>query len=407
MGVLGSIFGFGDTLKRRLKDAASNPRDFTEMAVDQNQNEWRKNPDERSMGFFNPVPLGTMGKFVVDSQAQKIVDQLSRNHALKPKSSSLPQEAIDQALRDYPEVPKELLTKYMNQAYKTGIAEKTSNPDTWTQLQRTMHDAGDWKGFSKSRGYTEKEIADFDEMISLHGQLSKYLPERKMPNGEVWDDLGSIDAFLINPHIDAAKEAAAANPIQSESRRSFMKKSAGIAGGTAAMSIPGAKLLQKFAPEERAVAKQAAVKQGVAEAAPKYKYNSLKDYLDDVHEGVTSSAGPRGWQTTEGGFGTYDDLIKKRLHEDEAGYEASKFFYKDNLKDPKTGKWIDPFSGQPHGDEFLRNIPNTKDHFSPQAKKEMKDFKNNYREEFDMGNGVLPGGSDGWVDILMQSGPFK
>lgn len=44
MGVLGSIFGFGDTLKRRLKDAASNPRDFTEMAIDQNQNEWRKNP---------------------------------------------------------------------------------------------------------------------------------------------------------------------------------------------------------------------------------------------------------------------------------------------------------------------------------------------------------------------------
>lgn len=398
MGVLGSIFGFGDALKRRLKDAASNPRDYTEMTADQNQNEWRKNPDERAMGFFNPVPLGTMGKFVMDSQAQKIVDQLSRNHALKPKSSSLPQEAIDQALRDYPEVPKELLTKYMNQAYKTGIAEKTSNPDTWTQLQRTMHDAGDWKGFSKSRGYTEKEIADFDEMISLHGQLSKYLPEKKMPNGEVWDDLGSIDAFLINPHIDAAKEAAA-NPIQSESRRSFLKKSAGIAGGTAAMSIPGAKLLRKFAPEERAVAKQAAV-----ETAPKYKYNSLKEYLDDVETQAFSKFDEphtAGWDIEP------KDLMKERLLLDEAEHKAAKFFYKDNLKDPTTGKWINPYDGQPHSEEFLKNIRNTTNDFSPQAKKEMSDFKNNYRQEFDMGNGVLPGGSDGWADILMQSGPFK
>ena len=231
MGVLGSIFGFGDALKRRLKDAGSNPRDFTEMAVDQNQNEWRKNPDERSMGFFNPVPLGTMGKFVMDSQAQKIVDQLSR--------------------------------------------------------------------------------------------------------------------------------------------RDFLKKSAGLGAGAAV----GSKLLAKFAPEERAIAKQAAIKQGVAETAPKYKYNSLKDYLDDVSLRADDKANLFAFQVQGDARHVKPVYMKRLLLEDEAEHEAAKFFYKDNLKDPTTGKWINPYDGQPHSEEFLKNIRNTTDDFSPQAKKEMKEYK--------------------------------
>ncbi len=231
MGVLGSIFGFGDQIKRNVRDFASNPRDYIEGAVHQNNIEWKKDPIERSLGFFNPVPLGTMGNFVLNKKLQEAATNLSR--------------------------------------------------------------------------------------------------------------------------------------------RDFMKKSAGLAAGSAVGAGATAKLLRKFAPEERAI-----VKEAVVEAAPKYKYNSLKEYWDDINSEVNSSVGPRGWQTTEGGFGTYDDLVKQRLLQDEELYKNSKFFYKDDLWDKKAGGYIDPFSGKLHDEEFLKNIPNTKDWFSPQAKAEMKEYKN-------------------------------
>lgn len=252
--VLGSIFGFGNKMKRRLRDAVSNPSDYAEMTADENRNEWRKNPDERSLGFFNPVPLGTMGNFTM-----------------------------------------------------------------------------------------RKELGD---------------------------------------------------AVANLSRRDFLKKSAGLAGGTAAASIPGAKLLQKFAPEERAIAKEA-----VTEATPKYKYNSLKEYLDDVtdyshdigHERAYESAMEHGYNNHPEADRYMDDFVdnfdfskiqKERLLRDEEAYNTAKFFYKDNLKDPTTGKWIDPFTGKPHSEEFLRNIRNTIEDFSPQAKKEMNLWKNLHGDDW-------------------------
>lgn len=227
--VLGSIFGFGNKMKRRLRDAASNPKDYLEMTADENQNEWRKNPDERSMGFFNPVSLGKVDPFLLRKQMKEAIDE-----------------------------------------------------------------------------------------------------------------------------------------IPSLSRRDFMKKSGGIAVGTAAASIPGAKLLRKFAPEEKQIAKEVA-----AEVAPKYKYNSLRDYLDDVESKVYSKyddAEPFSAMSSK-------DQIRERLLQDEEAYNTSKFFYKDNLKGNSPGEWIDPFTGQPQSEEFLKNIRNTTNDFSPQAKKEMKEFK--------------------------------
>lgn len=158
----------------------------------------------------------------------------------------------------------------------------------------------------------------------------------------------------------------AVDELPSLSRRDFMKKSAGIAGGTAAATIPGAKLLKKFAPEERAVVKQAAV-----EAAPKYKYNSLKEYLDDV----AGQASRHADEFPEEVIKSPKELLRERLLKDEEAYNTSKFFYKDNLKGSSPGEWIDPFTGQPHSEEFLKNIRNTTDDFSPQAKQEMKEFK--------------------------------
>lgn len=369
-GILANIFRMGDQVKRNLRDFAGNPGDYLDNIAHQNNIEWKKDPIERSMGFFNPVPLGNVSPFMLRKQMKEAIKEITS----KPRIPPLPQESINQALKDFPEVPKELMEKYMKQAYKTGVAEKTSNPDTWSQAQRTMYDMGDWKGFSKSRGYSKEEIADFDEMLSLHKQMGEYLPDKKGPNGEAWDDLGSIDAFLVNPHVEKTKELLSSfekNPIQSTSRRDFMKKSAGIAGGTAAASIPGAKLLQKFAPEERAAVKQAAV-----EAAPKYKYNSLKEYLDDVEtKAYSAHDNPVDYQMLGDDASSIPNLMREQLIRDESLYKQSKFNYDPKLKDPVSGNWIDPFTGNPRSKEFLENVPDTTKYFSPQAKKEMKEFK--------------------------------
>jgi len=221
--VLGSIFGFGDKLKRRLKDAVSNPSDYAGMTADENRNGWRKNPDERSMGFFNPVPMGTMGNFV---------------------------------------------------------------------LRKGLQDAVE----------------------------------------------GGTDM----------------------SRREFMKKSAGLAGGTAAASIPGSKLLQKFAPEERAVAKQAAV-----ETAPKYKYNSLKEYLDDAQMWAKEDFKAADL-SGQGARYSRDEFLKRRLLDDEETYNAIKGMPEDSS--PVGVRWED--------------IQREQNALSPQAKKEMKDYKNRTQSFF-------------------------
>lgn len=243
--VLGSIFGFGDKLKRRLKDAVSNPSDYAEMTADENRNEWNRNSDERSLGFFNPVPLGTMGNFV---------------------------------------------------------------------FRKALEDA-----------------------------------------------------------------------VPSMSRRDFMKKSAGLAAGSTVGAGVTAKLLRKFAPEEKQIAKEVSV-----EAAPKYRYNSLKEYLDDVgmraDEEANIAASELGFRPGR----EFDSFVEERttpwtkriLQSDEEAYNTAKFFYKDSLKDPTTGKWIDPYTGQPHGEKFLKNIRNTVDDFSPQAKKEMNLWKNLHGDDW-------------------------
>ena len=219
----------GDQVKRNLRDAYEDPTGYLENVVHQNNIEWKKNPDERSLGFFNPVPLGTMSNFVL-------------------------RKAIE------------------------------------------------------------------DGVINL-------------------------------------------------SRRDFLKKSAGIAGGSAAASIPGAKLLQKFAPEERAVTKEA-----IVEAAPSHEYNSLKDYLDDMvmfakedYKAADLRYGPKF---------TKEQWLKERLLADEQLYSSMK-------------------AGQAHGfdENTTKRVLNS---FSPQAKKEMKEFKKavkNYE--------TYPPGTT-WDDIMRQ-----
>lgn len=232
--ILGKIFGFGDQIKRNLRDAYKDPAGYLEGAIIENQKNWEKNPEQMAMGFFNPVPLGTMGNFVL-----------------------------------------------------------------------------------------RKELGD---------------------------------------------------AITNLSRRDFLKKSAGIAGGSVAASIPGSKLLQKFAPEERALAKEVAV-----EAAPKYKYNSLKEYLDDVSDLAERKADAFTNQYGGNWRDYHPEYMRGQLLGDELKYT--------NAKNGKRLGDVLP------GDEEALNA------FSPQAKKEMKDAK----EHIEFMQDIAGEYNSSWADELLRN----
>jgi hypothetical protein len=172
--------------------------------------------------------------------------------------------------------------------------------------------------------------------------------------------LGTMGNFVMRKELSDA--------VTNLSRRDFLKKSAGIAGGSAAASIPGSKLLQKFAPEERALAKEAAI-----ESAPKYKYNSLKEYLDDVQMWAKED-----FQAAElsgqGARYSKDEFAKRILLQDEAKYRSAKDMFKPGgTRDPAV-------YNIPEG---YKSVYKSLDDFSPQAKKEMKEFKTRLRGLFD------------------------
>lgn len=193
------------------------------------------------------------------------------------------------------------------------------------------------------------------------------------------DAITKPTADLLRPIDEVAQ-----TPVD---RRTFLKGAAAVGAGAI-----GGGLLSRFGKAGK-----------IADDLPKtstHKYNSLKEYLDDVrnhaddiaHERSYEAAMESGYNSMSGADRYMDNFVdnfdtskvmRDRLLSDEEAYKTSKFFYNNKLKDPKTGEWIDPFTGQPHSKEFLNNIRNTSNDFSPQAKKEMKEYKefaNKYRE---------------------------
>ncbi len=56
-------------------------------------------------------------------------------------------------------------------------AEKVSSWTTWTDAERRAYDTGDVAAFSRIRGYTEAEIADFLDYLALTERLSACHPD--------------------------------------------------------------------------------------------------------------------------------------------------------------------------------------------------------------------------------------
>lgn len=62
--------------------------------------------------------------------------------------------------------------KYVELLDKTMRAEKVSDPDTWTAEESAAYGRGDWREFSRLRGYTTEEILDFQFHLELTRSLS-------------------------------------------------------------------------------------------------------------------------------------------------------------------------------------------------------------------------------------------
>lgn len=54
-----------------------------------------------------------------------------------------------------------LIVRFAQLCDRTTRAEKISNSADWTPAERAAYRSEDWEAFSRLRGYTETEIADF------------------------------------------------------------------------------------------------------------------------------------------------------------------------------------------------------------------------------------------------------
>jgi len=177
------------------------------------------------------------------------------------------------------------------------------------------------------------------------------------------------------------------------SRRDFLKGSAAVAGGAA---LGGLLKLGRETGEQVAKHSTDNVVSTAAKDAPKkYKYNSPKEYADGLNrrpaDEIAPDLNPMYDQELPHNYNMVNDpkyvdgysrYIKENLaSNDEALYNKAKtLIAKDK---PINYQEADSFGA-----------------FSPQAKAEMKELKRHYQINYDMDNGILPGGSTGWIELL-------
>ncbi len=64
-----------------------------------------------------------------------------------------------------------LVRDWMHTADQVMRAEKISSPRNWSPEEKAAYDAGDTLTFSRLRGYSEAEIAEFERFLALCGEV--------------------------------------------------------------------------------------------------------------------------------------------------------------------------------------------------------------------------------------------
>lgn len=103
--------------------------------------------------------------------------------------------------------------EWLDLADKVRRAEKISCWSQWTPEQHAAYEANDLLEFSRLRGYTEAEIADFTRFLSMTGELNEQHGEDFCMDVEfAVSQIVQTDALLaIHQELFRMSEAALAN----------------------------------------------------------------------------------------------------------------------------------------------------------------------------------------------------
>ena len=211
------------------------------------------------------------------------------------------------------------------------------------------------------RAVSSKDIEKFNFVTNSWESLSPGKYSMEINPSRRGFLVGKAAADVVHP-LEAPLDEILNTPM---TRRTVNK---GLAAGAAGVAMGGG-LLSKFAKVPEA-AKALETVAPIAEQATKYKYNTLAEYLDDV---TTRAEGDVLMSGHNYSPELHNDNISYRLKQDEAMYSSAKKRLNPEYKKNSDTMFDDLDPGK---DERILN------QFSPQAKKEMKDYKETVNSYF-------------------------
>lgn len=188
--------------------------------------------------------------------------------------------------------------------------------------------------------------------------------------------VGSLATYGAKTGARKAYEEATKGTLN-PMRRKFMKGAAATAGVAAIGGLAGLKKAGKETAEQ--VAKKTGDNITKTAAKPKYKYNSLKEYNEDLMGRAMDESDIASWErdgrpALDYGDSYEDDILKWKKHladMDEQAYSRAKESATEGIYARPDGSFADRYGNRVSEYDMKRL-----DWFSPEAKAEMKMFKN-------------------------------
>ena len=187
-----------------------------------------------------------------------------------PTEPAKVEEAPTQSLEEWE-------NKHIELSNSVAAKEKESNPEDWTPEERAAYDSGDWKQFSRLRGYTEDEIAEFETYLdSIKEGQEKYglslddIQALELPPQEVTEKPAEVTkkpAEITEKPAEPAPVAGPAAPVKEPEKPT---------GGPAAPAGPKAPKPPKVEVSEEEKAKAAEEKAKAEEEKAKAEEQKKK-----------------------------------------------------------------------------------------------------------------------------------
>lgn len=87
-----------------------------------------------------------------------------------------------------------LVMRFVELCDRAMRAEKVSDPADWTPAERAAYGGDDWEAFSRLRGYTEDEIADFRAYLEAAADVAT----------RYGIDTACSIAYLVQKHVESS-----------------------------------------------------------------------------------------------------------------------------------------------------------------------------------------------------------